>query len=141
MKCFLIISALLLVSVAAARADKDDGDKEDKKEKSADVIDEENGVLVLHEKNFKKGVEDNEFILVEFYAPWCGHCKALAPGNKSLTQGKKMTVPACTMYYIIAGVLGIQHTCGEVEISLHWKAAVICQSGYLCPICWAFINT
>ncbi|KAL3638722.1 Thioredoxin-like domain [Castilleja foliolosa] len=36
-------------------------------------------VLELDDSNFDAGISTFDYIFVDFYAPWCGHCKHLAP--------------------------------------------------------------
>lgn len=44
------------------------------------------GVHDLNADNFDKVVNGAKFALVEFYAPWCGHCKHLTPEYKKLGE-------------------------------------------------------
>lgn len=43
------------------------------------VFRDEDDVLVLTDANMGSALNQFDFLLVEFYAPWCGHCKKLAP--------------------------------------------------------------
>ncbi|KAG0306964.1 hypothetical protein BGZ98_001386 [Dissophora globulifera] len=46
-------------------------------------------VIVLDSKSYEGSLNNGQPWLVEYYAPWCGHCKALAPIYEDLAKALK----------------------------------------------------
>ena len=50
----------------------------------------EKDAIILTDSTFDKAVEKYKYLLVSFYAPWCGHCKKFHPEyEKAATSGFK----------------------------------------------------
>ncbi|GAB0100129.1 Protein disulfide-isomerase A6 homolog [Sergentomyia squamirostris] len=91
--------------VKASLGGKDEG-KSDSGSKTDDVIE-------LTDSNFNKLVlESDDVWLIEFFAPWCGHCKNLAPHwakAASELKGKvKLGALDATVHQVKASEYGVQ---------------------------------
>ncbi|KAG0248124.1 protein disulfide-isomerase precursor [Mortierella polycephala] len=76
-------------------------------------VNAESDVLDLTTKNFSDNVKGEKLILVEFFAPWCGHCKSLAPEYEiAATQLKEAGIPIakvdCTVETELCQEHGVQ---------------------------------
>merc|ERR1712127_1167159 len=54
-------------------------------------------VLKLGESDFASTVENADLALVKFYAPWCGHCKKIAPEFEKAATILKANDPPVTL--------------------------------------------
>ncbi|EFA84124.1 SNF2-related domain-containing protein [Heterostelium album PN500] len=102
---FLVISALIALCVAFVAAD--------------------GNVVVLSPDNFDTVVDGTKTVFVKFYAPWCGHCKKLAPDYEVIADtfaGSKQVVIAkldCDVH---------KELCGKYDVSGYPTLKVFAKS-------------
>ena len=70
-------------------------------------------VVELTPDNFDQRVKDSDGVwIVEFYAPWCGHCKNLAPEYKKAAKALSGIVGVgavdCDVHKSICGQYGVR---------------------------------
>ncbi|XP_036890454.1 protein disulfide-isomerase A2 [Sturnira hondurensis] len=75
----LLPVSLLLLLRAAGLWGQSSGPGGPSEEPWKEEVPEEDGILVLSSRTLGLALRDYPALLVEFYAPWCAHCKALAP--------------------------------------------------------------
>lgn len=66
-------------------------------------------VVELTKDNFEETVTNNDFVIVDFWAPWCGPCRSFAPTYEKVSEDHENVVFAKV------------NTEDEQEIAMHFQ--------------------
>uniref|UniRef100_A0A646QE81 Protein disulfide-isomerase n=1 Tax=Hemiscolopendra marginata TaxID=943146 RepID=A0A646QE81_9MYRI len=73
-------------------------------------------VLEFTDSDFAERIKEHDTYLVEFYAPWCGHCKRLAPEYEKAATVLKDNDPPIPLVKVDCIESG-KETCGKFGVS------------------------
>ncbi|CEF66669.1 Protein disulfide-isomerase A4 [Strongyloides ratti] len=91
-------------------------------------VDTDDNVYILTEANFDDFLEENPIVMVKFYAPWCGHCKKLAPDYA--TASRHIKFPLAKVDATIEKALGEKYNVqGYPTIKLFKNGEVLDYNG------------
>ena len=72
-------------------------------------------------KNFESTVNTNGLVVVDFWAPWCGPCKAVMPVLESLQQELGASVVFCKVDPDEHSALAAEHEVSSLPFIQFWK--------------------
>ncbi|MBV2089596.1 MAG: thioredoxin [gamma proteobacterium symbiont of Stewartia floridana] len=70
-------------------------------------------VVELTKDNFESTVTENDFVIIDFWAPWCGPCRSFAPTYESVSEDHPNIV------------FGKVNTEDEQELAMHFQVRSI----------------
>jgi len=73
-------------------------------------------VWTLGDSDFQSRIADQDLVLVKYYAPWCGHCKKIAPEFEKAATVLKDNDPPVVLAEVDCTAEG-KDTCGQAGVS------------------------
>ena len=85
---YLFLLIAFTISFTSAHGDHDQAEDNAEPEEITNKwnLPQKQGIPILDGSNFNTFISEHELVFVKFFAPWCGHCKAMIPDYAKLSK-------------------------------------------------------